>query len=325
MSDDKPQAAAAAQAESPLNGAVEEFVAATMRRRASPHTLAAYRRDLGALMGFLSEHGVQSWAEVTDQHLRSWMSAGRKRGLSSRSLGRHLSVVRSFYNYLARATDRMGRQVAPVVTNPAAGVRAPKSPQALPSELTAEELDQLLQHQPNDWLSVRDYALLETFYSTGARLSELVQADLDSLSLGQGMLQVLGKGGKERLTPIGSYAAEALRAWLAVRGSRVASGERGLFISLRGGRISPRAIQQRFKKLAQERGVRHLHPHMLRHSFASHMLQGSGNLRAVQELLGHADIRTTQIYTHLDFEHLAKVYDQAHPRASRQSSRRRKT
>ena len=294
---------------------VADFLTSLANRRFSPHTLSAYRRDLTALANFLTERGVQTWLQVTQADLRAWLGASRRDGIGARSLARKLSSVRSLYSHLGK----IHRDLA----DPADGLRAPKAPRPLPEELTAEEITELLRYDPDTWLDVRDKAMVETLYSTGIRLSELVGADLDRLDLARGQLRVMGKGQKERLTPVGSQAAQALNLWLMLRNSRTTPEQRALFVSRQGRRISVRSVQLRLKKLALGRTGRHLHPHMLRHSFASHLLQSSGNLRAVQELLGHADISTTQVYTHLDFDHLARAYDSAHPRAGRKTPQRK--
>jgi integrase/recombinase XerC len=202
--------------------------------------------------------------------------------------------------------------------SPAVGVRAPKTPRKLPVTLEADQLCQLLDQPQDDLLAIRDAAMVELFYSSGLRLAELVAVNLGDIDGADAALSVTGKGAKTRRVPVGAKAREAVERWLRVRANLAAEGERALFVSSRGGRIHPRTVQARLAQWARERGAtRGLHPHLLRHSFASHLLESSGDLRAVQELLGHADISTTQIYTHLDFQHLAQVYDQAHPRAKK--------
>ncbi len=273
----------------------------------SAHTLDAYRRDLSALLEWSTEHGSADVVGLDADRLRQFVSAEHRRGLSPKSLQRRLSACRSFYAWLLRH----GR----IAASPAAKLRAPKAPRRLPQVLDADEAVRLVEVPTDVPLGLRDRALLELFYSSGLRLSELCALRWRDLDLSAAMVTVLGKGSKQRQVPVGSHALRALREWLAesggVRDSHVFPG-RG------GGAISQRAVQIRIKQLALRQGMfKHVHPHMLRHSFASHILESSGDLRGVQELLGHSDIATTQIYTHLDFQHLAKVYDAAHPRARR--------
>jgi integrase/recombinase XerC len=276
-----------------------------VERRVSPHTLDGYRRDLETLSVWSDAHG--GMIGLDEAAVRAFIAAEHRRGLSPKSLQRRLSAVRSFYRWLLRH----GR----IVANPAAGVRAPKAPRKLPQVLDADEAKALVEVPTDVPLGLRDRAMLELFYSSGLRLSELCGLRWRDLHLDDGLVSVLGKGGKERIVPVGSFARNALREWRADSGG----AEDAPVFPGRGGKpISPRAIQIRMRQLAQRQGLfKRVHPHLLRHSFASHVLESSGDLRGVQELLGHADISTTQIYTHLDFGHLAKVYDAAHPRARR--------
>ena len=279
-------------------------------RRLSPRTLAGYRRDLEDFLAWLRGFGIDDWARVDSQHVRSYAAGRHRQGLSPKSLQRHLSAIRSWFRYLLRE----GR----VKANPAEGVRAPKAQRRLPHTLDADQLDHLMQVPGDDPLDRRDRAIMELFYSSGLRLAELAALDVADMRRDDGLLQITGKGSKTRRVPVGRLAREAVDAWLAVRGQLAAGPDPALFLSRRGTRLSPRSIEARLRQRAVEQGMpRHVHPHMLRHSFASHLLESSGDLRAVQELLGHADISTTQVYTHLDFQHLAQVYDQAHPRARR--------
>lgn len=278
-------------------------------RQLSPRTLEAYRHDLEGLRDFLVGRQLTRWQDLAAPQLRLFVAERHQAGLSGRSLQRLLSAVRSFYQFLIR--ERLCKH------NPAVDLRAPRSPRKLPKALDADLTAQLLDDDSDDdWLAVRDHAMLELFYSSGLRLSELASLDVHGLDLAEGEVRVVGKGNRTRLVPVGRMALDALQRWLPLR-ALLAGEAAALFIGKQGRRLSTRAIQLRVRA----RGVRHigqnLHPHMLRHSFASHMLESSGDLRAVQELLGHADISTTQIYTHLDFQHLAQVYDQAHPRAKR--------
>ncbi|WOD13310.1 tyrosine recombinase XerC [Halopseudomonas laoshanensis] len=280
-------------------------------RQLSPRTLEAYRHDLEGLRDFLVERKITRWQALDSPQLRLFVAQRHQAGLSGRSLQRLLSAVRSLYSYLIR--ERLCKH------NPAVDLRAPKSPRKLPKALDADLTSQLLNdNSDDDWLAVRDHAMLELFYSSGLRLSELASLDVLALDSAQGEVRVLGKGNKTRLVPVGRLALEALERWLPVR-MLVAGDNPALFVGKQGRRLSARAIQLRVRAWGVQHIGQNLHPHMLRHSFASHMLESSGDLRAVQELLGHADISTTQIYTHLDFQHLAQVYDQAHPRAKRKN------
>ena len=290
---------------------VEAFLAELgTERRLSAHTVKAYRRDLGALLGFLARESVASLADVDGYHIRRFAAECHRRGPRPRSIARRLSAVRSFYGFLLR------RGLAK--TNPAVHVQAPKPSRRLPSTLDTDQMASLLKADPKEPLEVRDAAILELFYSSGLRLSELTGLDVADVDLDDLTVRVLGKGSKARIVPVGRVAAIAVREWLAVRGELAAAGELALFVSQRGTRLSPRSVQVRLAEWARRRGMPvHVHPHMLRHSFASHLLESSGDLRAVQELLGHASLSTTQVYTHLDFQHLASIYDKAHPRARR--------
>jgi integrase/recombinase XerC len=281
-------------------------------RRLSPHTHAAYTRDLGLLRAYCDTAGVKQWRDLDTHNVRAFIAQSHRRGLSPASLQRLLSAIRAFYRYLMRE-GLAGK-------DPAADVRGPKLKRPLPKAMDADQVAQLLdssEASDDPWAS-RDQAIMELFYSSGLRLSELVGLNLGDVDPGAGEVRVLGKGAKTRIVPVGRKADEALRAWLGERASWAAAGETALFVGKSGRRISGRMVQQRLRYWAIKRGVNTaLHPHMLRHSFATHVLESSGDLRAVQELLGHANISTTQIYTHLDFQRLAKVYDEAHPRARR--------
>lgn len=281
----------------------------TLERRVSAHTAAAYRRDLGQLSRFCGQRRIEAWDRLEHGQLRAFAAAEHAGGLSPRSVQRRLSAVRTFYAYLLReGCCRL---------NPAREVRAPKSKKRLPATLDADQMGRLLEFRVDDALSARDKAIMELFYSSGLRLSELTNLDLKALDLKDLTVRVEGKGGKTRILPIGRFAADALRNWLLQRSALPDRGA-AVFIGRSGRRLTPRAVQQRVATWARRTGLaQHMHPHMFRHSFASHLLESSSDLRGVQELLGHSDISTTQIYTHLDFQHLAKVYDAAHPRARR--------
>ncbi|MFC5579145.1 tyrosine recombinase XerC [Lysobacter niabensis] len=289
-----------------MASATEDFLAyLAVERQMSAHTLDAYRRDLEALAGWTQAQGTDPVVLQADQ-LRLFVAAEHRRGLSPKSLQRRLSACRSFYTWLLKH----GR----VAANPAAAIRAPKAPRKLPQVLDPDEAKALVEVPTDAPLGLRDRALLELFYSSGLRLSELCALRWRDLDLDEGLVTVLGKGRKQRSVPLGSHARNALLEW---RESTGASPDAPVFPG-RNGPITPRAIQLRVRLLAQQQGLfKRVHPHLLRHSFASHILESSGDLRGVQELLGHADIATTQIYTHLDYQHLAKVYDAAHPRAKR--------
>jgi len=290
-------------------------------RRMSGHTLAAYRRDLELLARFCERRAIPGFSALDHAQLRSFAAASHASGAAPRSIQRRLSAVRSFFEYLQREGH--------LCANPARGVQAPKVRKRLPDVLDADQMARLLDFRVDDSLSARDKAIMELFYSSGLRLQELVGLDLAALDLEDRTVRVLGKGGKSRIVPIGRFALDALRAWLTERARWIGSSKeaqgapreglhRPLFCSRSGRRLTPRAVQLRVDLWARRRGLGvHLHPHMFRHSCATHLLESSGDLRSVQELLGHADIGTTQIYTHLDFQHLAKVYDASHPRARR--------
>lgn len=298
----------------PPNPAVESFLHYLRNeRRMSPHTLAAYGRDLALLSSWSGANAVADWRGLQTHHVRAFVAQSHRRGLSPASLQRLLSTVRAFFRYLIRE--------GLAGSNPAADVRGPKVRRPLPKAMDADEVGRLLdgeEGRDDDW-APRDQAIMELLYSSGLRLSELVGLNLADVDLGAGEVRVLGKGAKTRILPIGRKAAEALKLWLKDRGRWAGTGhESAVFLGKSGKRINARTLQLRLRRWALARGINNaLHPHMLRHSFASHLLESSGDLRAVQELLGHANISTTQIYTHLDFQHLAKVYDEAHPRARR--------
>ena len=278
-------------------------------RQVSPHTLDGYRRDLIKVTDYCDRQQVRQWSELKAHHVRQLIADQHRRGLSSRSLARLLSSLRGLYRYL--------NQEGLCSHDPAADISPPKGEKRLPRLLDTDRAMQLLDGGiEDDFIGHRDQAMLELFYSSGLRLSELVGLDLDQLDLPAGLVQVQGKGNKARVLPVGRKAREALQAWLPLRAlSNPADG--AVFVSEQGRRLGARAVQLRVRQAGVRELGQHLHPHMLRHSFASHMLESSQDLRSVQDLLGHADIGTTQIYTHLDFQHLAKVYDQAHPRAKR--------
>ncbi len=277
-------------------------------RRLSPHTLSAYRRDLSRLRDYCDSLEIVEWSALTSHSVRGYVAWRHRKGAGGRTLQRELSALRSFFNYLMR------EQV--VANNPGNDIPAPKSEKRLPNALDVDKTTHLVEIQGDAPLVRRDRALMEIIYSCGLRLAEVVGLDTDSIDRHDATVRVVGKGSKARVVPVGREALKALDLWLKVRGQLAPLEQKALFVSQRGSRLSPRSVQQRLHEWGIKQGIEgRVHPHMLRHSFASHILESSGDLRAVQELLGHADIATTQIYTHLDFQHLAKVYDAAHPRA----------
>jgi len=280
------------------------------QRRLSTHTVTNYRRDLHRLNEFADHRHLAEWKQLDASHVRSYVAWRHRNGLDGRTLQRELSALRSFFNYLIGegATEH----------NPGVDIPAPKSEKRLPSNLNVDQTARLLEIAGDDPLTLRDKAIMELFYSSGLRLAELLSLDIDSIDARDATVQVTGKGAKSRVVPVGRMALAAIDLWLKARATFAPPDEKALFIGRNGRRLSPRSVQQRLRHWSILQGIDGtVHPHMLRHSFASHLLESSGDLRAVQELLGHSDIATTQVYTHLDFQHLAKVYDQAHPRATR--------
>ena len=281
-------------------------------RQLSPHTLSNYQRDLDAFVQWSDSRGITQAEKVQEADIRQWVSHLHRRGLAGSSIQRSLSATRSLFNFLGRENG--------YPRNPAASVQAPRKPRKLPKTMDADQVDQYLNFDQDSPLASRDSAIAELFYSSGLRLAELVAVNLQDIDHQARLITVTGKGNKTRTVPVGGTALGAIEQWLQQRPPIAADPDsaNALFTSLRGKRISVRNIQDRIKLQGRKSGMsQDVHPHMLRHSFASHMLESSGDLRAVQELLGHANIATTQIYTHLDFQHLAKVYDAAHPRAKR--------
>ena len=281
-------------------------------RRLSPLTCSNYGRDVTELLKLAGEIPLD---QLQVHQVRRFVAQLHGRGLGGKTLARMLSAWRGFYAWLARDHG--------FTSNPCVGVRAPKSVKALPQALSPDEAARLMEIPTDgDPLALRDKAMFDLFYSSGLRLSELVNLPLSQIDLADGMVRVTGKGGKTREVPVGRFAVEAVRNWLPERKKIVQTEEQALFVGRNGTRLTPRAVQYRIKQWGLKLGVSaNVHPHVLRHSFASHVLQSSGDLRAVQEMLGHANISTTQVYTHLDFQHLAKVYDAAHPRAKRVSTK----
>jgi integrase/recombinase XerC len=281
----------------------------TFERGLSKLTQNNYARDIKLLLDASNEISIPLDA-LKPANIRGLIAKLHGRGLDGKSIARMLSSWRGFFDYLVKQHN--------FSSNPCIGMRAPKSAKTLPQALSADQAVQLVDVKEDDLLSLRDHAILELFYSSGLRLAELVGLDFNTLDLANGTISVTGKGNKTRIVPVGSHAITAIQNWLSVRTTIAKPDQNALFITKQGNRITPRAIQYRLKEWAIKQGINSdVHPHMLRHSFATHVLQSSGDLRAVQEMLGHANISTTQVYTHLDFQHLSKVYDQAHPRAKK--------
>ena len=276
-------------------------------RGLSPLTCENYARDIRSLQQLADGTALQ---ELKTAHIRRFVATLHGRGIGGKSIARMLSAWRGFFAFLGH---RHGFD-----NNPCIGMRAPKSAKTLPQALSPEQASRLVDISDDDVLALRDHAILELFYSSGLRLAELVGLDLAGIDFAEGTATVTGKGNKTRIVPVGQYALAALQAWLPQRALLKTADENALFVGRNGKRLGTRAVQLRLKHWAIKQGVAgNVHPHMLRHSFATHVLQSSGDLRAVQEMLGHANISTTQVYTHLDFQHLAKVYDAAHPRAKK--------
>jgi integrase/recombinase XerC len=281
-------------------------------KRLSLHTITNYSHDLDQFLQYVEEKDIESWTKCSVHFMRSFIASKFRKGLGGRSIQRHIATVRSFFTYLVRE--------GVLKTNPMVGLGAPKSSRKLPNPLDVDQITQLLidDNKQSTPIIIRDLAMMEVMYSSGLRLAELVSLNVSDMDFKECIVPVTGKGSKTRIVPIGSFAVERLKQWLDVRDQFCGVDENALFVSKRGKRISERSVQERFKQWGIRKSLdSNLHPHRLRHSFASHLLESSGDLRAVQELLGHSDISTTQIYTHLDFQHLAEVYDRAHPRAKK--------
>ena len=280
-------------------------------KRASEHTLKSYRRDLHQLHLYCQQHQKQHWSALSHTDIRSFLATRHRHGLSAKSLQRELSAIRSFFNFLCK--------IAALPLNPANGIRAPKAGRKLPKAIDVDQISGLLDQKTDDPLEIRDLAMFELFYSSGLRLSELVALNLVDIDVSVGSLRIRsGKGNKARDLPVGKKAIRALQRWFELRQGFASAAEQAVFISIRGKRLGNRSVQLRLQRWCLKIGLpEHIHPHMLRHSFASHLLESSRDLRAVQELLGHSNISTTQIYTHLDFQYLANIYDQTHPRAKK--------
>jgi integrase/recombinase XerC len=295
-----------------LHSDVDRYIASLRNeRQLSPHTASNYARDLAALVQYCGTQSLASWDQLDAQHMRMFAAREHRRGLAPRSIQRRLSACRGLFKFLIR--DGVLRR------DPGADVQAPRASKRLPTTLDADTMARLLEFRGADGLGVRDKAIMELFYSSGLRLAELLGLDLADVDLRDRTVRVLGKGRKTRLVPVGRHAVQALELWLPERAVLAAVGEQAFFVGINGHRLGPRIVQRRIARWARLQGLpEHVHPHMFRHSFASHLLESSQDLRAVQELLGHANISTTQVYTHLDFQHLARIYDATHPRARKQ-------
>lgn len=291
-----------------LDELIEAYLATINGR--SANTVKAYRRDLLQFSRHCRSVGITEWAAVDSHCIRHYVAMRHHDGVQGSSLARSLSAFRSYFKFLTLR--------GLIGSNPAHSIRAPKSTRRLPRALDVDQMITLLEQTPETPLELRDRAMWETLYSCGLRVSELVGMNVADLDMANGEVRVMGKGRKVRIALIGRHARELLEQWFALRASLVRGDEPAVFVSRGGGRLSTRTVQKRLRNWALKYGLNtRVYPHMLRHSFASHLLESSGDLRAVQELLGHSNISTTQIYTHMDFQHLAKVYDQAHPRARR--------
>ena len=277
-------------------------------RRLSDLTCKHYRRDLEALLAYCDEIGINAWGDIDSEHIRAFSATCYRRGLSARSIQRRLSATRTFFRYLLREKH--------VRTNPVVSVSAPKSGKRLPGNLDADRMARLLDIAGDEPIINRDRAILELLYSSGLRLAELTDLDCGDVDTQDATVRVTGKGNKDRIVPVGRHALRALATWHKSRGQMAQADEKALFVSNRGTRISQRSVQARVTYWAKRQGIdSKVSPHLFRHSFATHLLESSHDLRGVQELLGHANISTTQVYTHLDFQHLAQIYDKTHPRA----------
>ena len=284
----------------------------TTERTLSKHTDSNYAHDLAALIAFCDARDIAEWRQLDSQHIRVFAAQSHASGLAPRSVQRRLSAVRTFFSFLIRERQ--------VTSNPGYEIRAPKARKNLPETLDADQMARLLELPPGDAFATRDRAIMELFYSSGLRLAELASLDLPDLDMPDKTVRVTGKGDKERVVPVGRMAIDALNKWFGERASLAKPNETAVFVGRTGKRLGHRAIQLRVDYWARRQGLpMHMHPHLFRHSFASHLLESSGELRGVQELLGHADISTTQIYTHLDFQHLARIYDATHPRARKKA------
>jgi len=292
---------------------IENFIRhLEFERRLSKLTCKHYRRDLNALAEYCGQYNVDDWKTLDNEHVRAYAAACYRKGLSASSIQRRLSAARTFYRYLLREKH--------VAKNPVDAVSAPKAGKRLPGNLDADRMAKLLEIPGDTPIVLRDRAILELLYSSGLRLAELIDLDIGDVDLADQTVRVTGKGNKERVIPVGRHARHAIRQWLEARGAFIKGTGKALFVSMQGNRLSGRSVQSRVSHWARRQGIdSRVYPHLFRHSFATHLLESSHDLRGVQELLGHANIGTTQVYTHLDFQHLAQIYDKTHPRARRKA------
>ena len=292
-----------------IDNDVEEYlIFVSQVKNLSENTTKSYKRDLKKLCLFLKHLKISNYSEINTDICSAWIGDLYSQDNNPRSIQRHLSSAKGFFRFLKKNNL--------ISASPFELVVAPKSPSNLPEVLTPEDVEQLLNFKPKDLIEIRDLAIIEIMYSTGLRVSEAVNIDISDFEEGMDFLRVLGKGSKTRLVPIGRYALSAIKNWLTER-KKIADDTDALFLNSKGTRLSVRSVQLRLKKMATKQGLPPIYPHMLRHSFATHMLESSGDLRTIQELLGHSSLSTTQIYTKLDYQHLAKIYDKAHPRAKK--------
>ena len=291
-----------------INDVKEYLIFVSQVKNLSINTTKSYERDLKKLCIFLNNLNVSNYSDINADICSAWIGDLYSQNNNPRSIQRHLSSAKGFFRFL--------KKNGLIKTSPFELVTAPKSASHLPEVLTPEDVEQLLNFKPDGLIEIRDMAIVEVMYSSGLRVSETININISDFEEGMSFLRVLGKGSKTRLVPMGRFAVSAIKNWLTER-SKIHNDNDALFISSRGTRISVRSVQLRLKKMAIKQGLPPIHPHMLRHSFATHMLESSGDLRTIQELLGHSSLSTTQIYTKLDYQHLAKIYDQSHPRAKK--------
>tara|TARA_B100001094_G_scaffold93802_1_gene89650 strand:- start:2364 stop:3248 length:885 start_codon:yes stop_codon:yes gene_type:complete len=290
------------------NDVKEYLIFVSQVKNLSENTTKSYKRDLKKLSFFLSNLKISNYSEINADICSAWIGDLYSQNNNPRSIQRHLSSAKGFFRFLKKNNL--------LAASPFELVNAPKSPSNLPEVLTPEDVEQLLNFKPKNLIEIRDLTIVEVMYSSGLRVSETVNINIADFEEGMSFLRVLGKGSKTRLVPIGRYAVSAIKNWLTER-KKIATNTDALFLNSKGTRLSVRSVQLRLKKMATKQGLPPVHPHMLRHSFATHMLESSGDLRTIQELLGHSSLSTTQIYTKLDYQHLVKIYDQAHPRAKK--------
>ena len=276
----------------------------------SENTAKAYQRDLNKFSKFLESIAIESLENISEEKCSAWIADLFQNDVSARSIQRHISSAKGFFSYM--------KKIGLVQSSPFELINSPKSPNHLPNILSPEEVSQLLNFKPKNSQDKRDFAIIELIYSSGLRVSEAVNSNLSDFEDNNNFLRVIGKGLKTRLVPVGRFAQNAIKEWISER-KKILTSDDALFVNLRGSRISTRSVQERIKNIALKQGLPPVNPHMLRHSFATHLLESSGDLRSIQELLGHSSLSTTQIYTRLDYQHLIKVYENTHPRAHKKN------